>query len=86
MANVATVAGGCRSVEEDEVLRRELLTGAVAAGATAVVGACPAAAAEPVDLEVALFRLPQVEPVPLPGWPGRSPLLAGTSAPPSTRG
>ncbi|MFJ2170583.1 helix-turn-helix domain-containing protein [Streptomyces griseofuscus] len=71
MANVATVAGGCRSVEEDEVRRRELLTGAVAAGATAVVGARPAAAAEPVDLEVALFRLPQVEPVPLPRLAGQ---------------
>nr|WP_237545128.1 helix-turn-helix transcriptional regulator [Streptomyces sp. SID4946] len=71
MANVATVAGGCRSVEEDEVRRRELLTGAVAAGATAVVGARPAAAAEPVDLEVALFRLPQVEPVPLPRLVGQ---------------
>ncbi len=66
MTNVATVAGGCRSVEEDEVRRRELLTGVVAAGATAVVGARPAAAAEPVDLEVALLRLPQAEPMPLP--------------------
>ncbi|MEV6738633.1 helix-turn-helix transcriptional regulator [Streptomyces sp. NPDC051104] len=67
MANVATVAGGCRSVEEDEVRRRNLLTGVVAAGATAVVGAGPAAAAaQPVDLDVALFRLPQAEPVPLP--------------------
>ncbi|MFG3360954.1 helix-turn-helix domain-containing protein [Streptomyces griseofuscus] len=64
--NVATVTGGCRSDEEDEVLRRELLTGAVAAGAAAVVGAQPAAAAEPVDLDVVLFRLPQAEPVPLP--------------------
>ncbi|WP_107473500.1 helix-turn-helix domain-containing protein [Streptomyces sp. NRRL S-813] len=65
MTNVATVAGGCRSVEEDEVRRRNLLTGVVAAGATAFVGADPAAAA-PVDLDVALFRLPQAEPVPLP--------------------
>ncbi|MEU2718497.1 helix-turn-helix transcriptional regulator [Streptomyces sp. NPDC007205] len=65
MTNVATVAGDCRSVEEDEVRRRELLTGVVAAGATAVVGAGPAGAA-PVDLDVALFRLPQAEPMPLP--------------------
>lgn len=65
MTNVATVVGGCRSVEEDAVRRRELLTGVVAAGATAVVGARPAAAAEPVDLEVALFRLQQAEPMPL---------------------
>lgn len=64
MTNVATVAGGCRSDEEDEVRRRELLTGVVAAGATAVVGAGPAVAA-PVDLDVALFRLPQAEPAPL---------------------
>ncbi len=65
MTNVATVAGGCRSDEEDEVRRRELLTGVVVAGATAVVGTGPAAAA-PVDLDVALFRLPQAEPMPLP--------------------
>ncbi|MYR58323.1 helix-turn-helix domain-containing protein [Streptomyces sp. SID625] len=71
MTNVATVAGGCRSVEEDEVRRRELLTGVVAAGATAVVGARPAAAVEPVDLEVALFRLPEAEPVPLPRLVGQ---------------
>ncbi|MFD8613020.1 helix-turn-helix domain-containing protein [Streptomyces sp. NPDC059631] len=71
MTNVATVAGGCRSAEEDEVRRRELLTGVVAAGATAVVGARPAAAADSADLEVALFRLPQVEPMPLPRLAGR---------------
>ncbi|MEU6284909.1 helix-turn-helix transcriptional regulator [Streptomyces sp. NPDC047028] len=65
MTNVATVAEGCRSDEEDEVRRRELLTGVVAAGATAVVDTGPAAAA-PVDLDVALFRLPQAEPMPLP--------------------
>ncbi|WP_316769028.1 helix-turn-helix domain-containing protein [Streptomyces sasae] len=67
MTNVATVAGGCRSDEEDEVRRRELLTGVVAAGATAAVGAGSApAAAAPVDLDVVLFRLPQAEPMPLP--------------------
>ncbi|MEV6833462.1 helix-turn-helix transcriptional regulator [Streptomyces sp. NPDC051133] len=70
MTNIATVAGGCRSDEEDEVRRRELLTGVVAAGATAVVGAGPATAA-PVDLDVALFRLPQGEPVPLPRLVGQ---------------
>ncbi|MFI1165670.1 helix-turn-helix domain-containing protein [Streptomyces sp. NPDC020801] len=63
--NVATVAGGRRPDEEDEVRRRNLLTGVVAAGATAVVGASRAAAA-PVDLDVALFQLPQAAPVPLP--------------------
>ncbi|MFE9454094.1 hypothetical protein [Streptomyces sp. NPDC006739] len=63
MTNVAAVAGGCRSDEEDEVRRMNLLTGVVAAGATAVVGVGPAAAA-PVDLDVAR-RLP-AEPVPLP--------------------
>ncbi|MEU5498476.1 helix-turn-helix domain-containing protein [Streptomyces griseofuscus] len=74
MTNVATVAGGCRSDEEDEVRRRELLTGVVAAGATVVVGAGPAsAAATPVDadLEVALFRLPEAEPVALPHLVGQ---------------
>jgi transcriptional regulator with XRE-family HTH domain len=65
-AVVATVAAGCRSQEEDEVRRRELLTGAVAAGATAVVGAVPASAADvPDDLEVSLFRLPDASPVPM---------------------
>lgn len=72
MTNVATVAGGCRSDEEDAVRRRELLTGAVAAGATAVVGVGPASAATaPVDLEVSLFRLPQAAPVPLPRLVGQ---------------
>ncbi|MGV4984678.1 helix-turn-helix domain-containing protein [Streptomyces sp. NRAIS4] len=72
MTNVATVAGGCRSDQEDAVRRRELLTGAVAAGATAVVGAGPASAADtPVKLEVSLFRLPQAAPVPLPRLVGQ---------------
>ncbi|MFF4846199.1 helix-turn-helix domain-containing protein [Streptomyces collinus] len=71
MTNVATVATGCRSVKEDEVRRRELLTGVAAAGATAVVGGRPAAAAEPVDLDVALFRLPQAEPMPMPRLVGQ---------------
>ena len=49
--------------------RRELLTGALAAGATAVAGAAPAGAASgPFDpaagLEDALFRLPASAPVP----------------------
>jgi transcriptional regulator with XRE-family HTH domain len=70
MTNVATVAGGCRSDEEDEVRRRELLTGVVAAGATAAVGAGPASAAQ-VDLDVALFRLPPAEPMPLPQLVGQ---------------
>ncbi len=60
------------SGEEDAVRRRNLLTGALAAGATAVVGAAPAdAASGPFDpaagLEDALFRLPSAAPVP----PGR---------------
>ncbi|KUM97384.1 transcriptional regulator [Streptomyces yokosukanensis] len=42
-----------------------MLTGVVAAGATAVVGTGPASAAAPVDLDEALFRLPQAEPMPL---------------------
>ncbi|MDQ1018829.1 helix-turn-helix domain-containing protein [Streptomyces afghaniensis] len=67
IVNVATVAGGCRSDEEDAVRRRELLTGVVAAGATAVVGAGAASAVTPPDdLELSLFRLPQAAPVPLP--------------------
>ncbi|MGW5465183.1 helix-turn-helix domain-containing protein [Streptomyces sp. NPDC003996] len=70
MTNIATVSGGCPSVEEDEVRRRNLLTGVVAAGATAVVGAKPAAAAS-VDLDVALFHLPQAEPMPLPRLVGQ---------------
>ncbi|WP_413105925.1 XRE family transcriptional regulator [Streptomyces sp. Inha503] len=49
--------------------RRELLTGVLAAGTTAVVGAAPAGAASgPFDpaagLEDALFRLPSAAPVP----------------------
>ncbi|EXU66242.1 transcriptional regulator [Streptomyces sp. PRh5] len=59
----------CPSGEEDAVRRRELLTGALAAGATAVVGAAPAGAASgpfdpAVGLEDALFRLPSAAPVP----------------------
>ncbi|MFI2078474.1 helix-turn-helix domain-containing protein [Streptomyces triculaminicus] len=50
--------------EEDAVRRRNLLTGALAAGATAVVGSTPAGAASPL-LEQALFRLPDALPVPL---------------------
>lgn len=58
------------SDEEDAVRRRNLLTGALAAGATAVVGVAPAGAASgPFDpaagLEDALFRLPSAGPVPL---------------------
>jgi transcriptional regulator with XRE-family HTH domain len=70
MVNVATVAGDCRSEEEEAVRRRELLTGVVAAGATAVVGADPASAAT-MDLEESLFRLPQAAPVPLPRLVGQ---------------
>lgn len=66
IVNVATVAGEGRSDEEDAVRRRELLTGMVAAGATAAVGAGPASAATPPDLELSLFRLPQAAPMPLP--------------------
>lgn len=58
------------SDEEDAVRRRNLLTGALATGATAVVGAAPAGAASgPFDpaagLEDALFGLPSADPVPL---------------------
>lgn len=57
--------------EEDAVRRRELLTGALAAGATVALGASPAGATSaPVDptasLEEALFRLPSSAPVPVP--------------------
>ncbi|MFF8398381.1 helix-turn-helix domain-containing protein [Streptomyces sp. NPDC016172] len=72
VVNVATVAGGCRSDEEDAVRRRELLTGVVAAGATAAVGSGPASAATPPDdLELSLFRLPQAAPMPLPRLVGQ---------------
>lgn len=57
------------SDEEDAVRRRELLTGVLAAGATAVVSATPVdAASGPFDpaagLEDALFRLPSAAPAP----------------------
>ncbi|MCZ1009122.1 helix-turn-helix domain-containing protein [Streptomyces lydicus] len=55
------------SDEEDAVRRRELLTGALAAGATAVMGAGPAAAATPdvqaAGLDDVLFHLPAAEPM-----------------------
>lgn len=52
--------------EEDAVRRRDLLTGALAAGATVVVGSGTASAAPvPGGLEEALFRLPAAAPVPL---------------------
>ncbi|PWG07631.1 transcriptional regulator [Streptomyces sp. V2] len=41
------------------------MTGALAAGASAVVGTGPAAALPPADLDDILFRLPDAEPVPL---------------------
>ncbi|WP_327322549.1 helix-turn-helix domain-containing protein [Streptomyces sp. NBC_01210] len=62
---IATVATGWMPDEEDAVRRRELLTGALAAGATAIVGTGTAAALPAVDLEDVLFRLPSAEPVPL---------------------
>ncbi|MFI0141553.1 helix-turn-helix domain-containing protein [Streptomyces luteogriseus] len=62
---IATVATGCRPDEEDAVRRRELLTGALAAGATAIVGAGTAQALPAADLEDVLFRLPNAEPMPL---------------------
>lgn len=47
--------------------RRDLLTGVVAAGATAVVGAGTASAVTPPDdVELSLFRLPQAAPMQLP--------------------
>ncbi|MFJ2267775.1 multiprotein-bridging factor 1 family protein [Streptomyces sp. NPDC087849] len=68
---VATVAIRCPSDEEDAVRRRKLLTGALAAGATAIVGGGTASAAavsgDPTaSLEEALFRLPAAEPMALP--------------------
>lgn len=64
---IATVAIGWMPDEEDAVRRRDLLTGAVAAGATAIVGtgAGTAVALPAVDLEDVLFRLPSAEPAPL---------------------
>jgi transcriptional regulator with XRE-family HTH domain len=55
--------------EEDAVRRRNMLTGALAAGATVALGASPAGATPPdptISLEDALFRLPSATPVPLP--------------------
>lgn len=56
--------------EEDAVRRRNLLTGALAAGATAAFGASPASAVSGAGdpaacLEDVLFRLPSAAPVPL---------------------
>ncbi|MFJ3587609.1 helix-turn-helix domain-containing protein [Streptomyces sp. NPDC090231] len=70
-AAVATVTIVGPSDEEDSVRRRNLLTGALAAGATAVVGAGSASATafsgDPAaGLEDALFRLPPAEPMALP--------------------
>ncbi|MFF3291193.1 helix-turn-helix domain-containing protein [Streptomyces sp. NPDC003023] len=68
---VATVASERLSDEEDAVRRRELLAGALAAGATAIVGAGASSAAAAVSgdpaasLEEALFRLPAADAVPL---------------------
>ncbi|MBC2875483.1 MULTISPECIES: helix-turn-helix domain-containing protein [Streptomyces] len=65
---IATVAVSRPSDEEDAVRRRKLLPGALAAGATAVVGAetAPATASPGGGLDDALFRLPPAEPMPLP--------------------
>ncbi|MES9587708.1 MULTISPECIES: helix-turn-helix domain-containing protein [unclassified Streptomyces] len=70
-AAVATVTISGPSDEEDAVRRRELMTGVLAAGATAVVGTGSASAASlsgdpTAGLEDALFRLPDAEPVALP--------------------
>ncbi|MFF0714142.1 helix-turn-helix domain-containing protein [Streptomyces bauhiniae] len=65
MVKVATVAQSYPVDEEDDVRRRNLLTGAMGAGAVAVMGTGSASAA-PLDLEVSLFRLPPAKPVPLP--------------------
>ncbi|MFF2850552.1 helix-turn-helix domain-containing protein [Streptomyces sp. NPDC058001] len=62
---IATVATGCMPDEEDAVRRRELLTGTLAVGATAIVGTGTAAALPTSDLEDVIFRLPSAEPVPL---------------------
>ncbi|MFJ4854047.1 multiprotein-bridging factor 1 family protein [Streptomyces sp. NPDC088730] len=70
-AAVATVTVVGPADEENAVRRRKLLTGAFAAGATAIVGSGAAAAAtssgDPAaGLEDALFRLPAADPVALP--------------------
>jgi len=62
---IATVAIGYRPDEEDAVRRRNLLTGALAAGTTAVIGTGTAAALPAADLDDILFRLPSAAPVPL---------------------
>ncbi|MCP3816649.1 helix-turn-helix domain-containing protein [Streptomyces sp. A3M-1-3] len=67
---VATVASERLSDEEDAVRRRELLAGALAAGATAMVGTGATSAAavsgdSAASLEEALFRLPAADAVPL---------------------
>ncbi|MEU8762760.1 helix-turn-helix transcriptional regulator [Streptomyces sp. NPDC048659] len=62
---IATVASGYPPDEEDAVRRRQLLTGALAAGATAIVGEGPAHALSTVDLEDVLFLLPSAAPAPL---------------------
>ncbi|MFD7507510.1 helix-turn-helix domain-containing protein [Streptomyces sp. NPDC059850] len=62
---IATVATGGTPDEEDAVRRRKLLTGALAAGATVIVGTGTADGLPAADLEDILFRLPNAEPVPL---------------------
>ncbi|MEV8626023.1 helix-turn-helix transcriptional regulator [Streptomyces sp. NPDC051079] len=71
---IATVASGHMPDEEDAVRRRNLLTGALAAGATAIVGTGTAHALPPADLEDVLFQLPSAEPASL------GDLLARTAA------
>ncbi len=72
VANIATVATGRMPDEEDAVRRRDLLTGAAAAGAMAIVGTGPAAALPAADLEDVLFKLPSAEPTPLPALVART--------------
>ncbi|MCX5206023.1 helix-turn-helix domain-containing protein [Streptomyces sp. NBC_00237] len=64
---VATVSSGCPSDEEDVVRRREMLSGAIAAGTSAIVGTGTASASETrgPELEDTLFRLPSAQPAPL---------------------
>ncbi|MGW1769346.1 helix-turn-helix domain-containing protein [Streptomyces sp. NPDC002073] len=62
---IYTVVNETMPDEEDAMRRRNLLAGALAAGASAVVGTGTAAAVPGPRLEDVLFRLPSAEPAPL---------------------
>ncbi|MEU9478640.1 helix-turn-helix transcriptional regulator [Streptomyces sp. NPDC048191] len=84
MSNIATVAEGCQPDEEDAVRRRELLTGVVAAGATAFVGAGPAAATASPIWTWPCSGCRRRRRCHFLGWSRRSLPRAGITAPPST--